>query len=192
MGRLEITTAPIAEPITVTEAMRQCRLDALDDATDQAALESELSALIAAARVYCEQYTGRAFVTTGYTYYCEPALAVELPVVPFVALSAVKSFDEDGDETAVSSDSYHLNTVNSHAVVEFDSLPTDAEMLAFVFTAGDGDGSDVPADIRHAMLLLVGQWWRYREAMIATGTVAPEPPFAVSALLNNRRMQWGV
>ena len=57
-----------------------------------------------------------------------------------------------------------------------------AEGIAISFTAGFGSmAADVPAPIRHALLLLVAHWFENREPCV--GAVSPRIPDAVSTLL---------
>jgi uncharacterized phiE125 gp8 family phage protein len=55
--------------------------------------------------------------------------------------------------------------------------------------AGYGaSGTDVPAAIRHAMLMLVGFWYDNRSTVLV-GSISKELEFAVSSLLDSQK--WG-
>lgn len=61
------------------------------------------------------------------------------------------------------------------------------DAISITFVAGYGDNPrDVPASIRHAILLLVGHWYENREA-VSVGDSASELPFAVKALIQPSR-----
>ena len=56
MAGLQVTTAPTQEPLTLQEVKDYLRLD---DALDERVLQD----LVEAARMFCEDYTGRALMT---------------------------------------------------------------------------------------------------------------------------------
>jgi uncharacterized phiE125 gp8 family phage protein len=67
---------------------------------------------------------------------------------------------------------------------------TTAGAVKITFLCGFGDfASDVPADIRHAAILLIGHWYENREAVVGIGTrdTPAEMPFAVTTILNKYR-----
>jgi uncharacterized phiE125 gp8 family phage protein len=87
-------------------------------------------------------------------------------------------------------DEYELDTRGMVPKVTLTDLPTDAESVRIVYTAGYGStAASVPQAIRQAMLLMVGAWYGQRE------TISPdnvrEVPFAATALLNAYRVQFG-
>jgi uncharacterized phiE125 gp8 family phage protein len=62
-------------------------------------------------------------------------------------------------------------------------LRGDAEGVRVLYQAGE---TDVPAQVRQAVLLLVGQWFRNRMSVVV-GTISSELPFGVEALLQPLR-----
>lgn len=56
------------------------------------------------------------------------------------------------------------------------------EAVQVVYVAGYGAASDVPANVRQAILLQVGHMYANREAVV-TGTIATTIPLAVRSLL---------
>ena len=60
MAGLQVTTAPTQEPLTLQEVKDYLRLD---DALDERVLQD----LIEAARLHCEDYTGRVLMTQTLT-----------------------------------------------------------------------------------------------------------------------------
>lgn len=61
-----------------------------------------------------------------------------------------------------------------------------SDALKLVFTTGYGAASEVPKPIKQAILLLVGHWFKEREA--ATVVALRELPFGVQALLNTYKV----
>jgi uncharacterized phiE125 gp8 family phage protein len=65
----------------------------------------------------------------------------------------------------------------------------DDNAISVTWWAGYGNsGSDVPAAIRHAMLMLVGFWYDNRSTVLV-GSISKELEFAVSSLLDSQK--WG-
>jgi len=64
------------------------------------------------------------------------------------------------------------------------------QSVATEFIAGYGDTPDkVPADIRHAIKMLIAHWYENREAVIAELRITPQQmPLAVETLLWNHRV----
>jgi uncharacterized phiE125 gp8 family phage protein len=53
--------------------------------------------------------------------------------------------------------------------------------VQITYVAGYANAAAVPQAIKQAMLLLIGHWYKHREA---AGEAMQEPPFAVGALLS--------
>lgn len=104
----------------------------------------------------------------------------------------MKYDDVDGAEQTVpnvDNASYELLTDDLGSYVRFKdtysypSLDTDRPALRVAYVAGYGtNAADVPAPIRHAILMLVGHWFANREA-IAVGVAPSVVPLGVEALL---------
>lgn len=164
MAGLVLVTAPVVEPVTLTEAKDHMRVDA---STDDALIE----ALILAARERVETFTGRALVTQtwDWTLDCfEPILIVPKP--PLVSVTSITYVDSDGASQTLASTVYQVDIKTQPArIVEAygQTWPTTREQLNAVtirFVAGYGiAASHVPMALRQAALLLIGHWYRERE-----------------------------
>ncbi len=71
--------------------------------------------------------------------------------------------------------------------IRLSGLPSDMSGVALTMKTGWADAAAVPAAIKQAIMLLVGQWYELREA-IGTG-IGGEPPYSVRALLAPYRVQ---
>ncbi|MEN6370931.1 MAG: head-tail connector protein [Armatimonadota bacterium] len=204
MSSLIIKVQPTEEPLTLAEAQAHLRVDSTDD-------DNLIEGLITAAREYCEETQGRAYVTRTYEYTVDlvttarlyngarlrtpehsPALhdVIELPMPKHQEVTAVVSIDADGVQTAVSTDDYTVDYDQICALVKFDTYPADAEKLKITYTAGYGAAADVPKRIKQMLLLLIGHWYEHRETAEGASEVK-EIPYAVNAILSLDRVNWG-
>lgn len=196
MFGLTVVTAPDEEPVTLDEAKAHLRfyVDHEDDL---------IRALIVAARMYCETWTGKAFVTqelrlTRDTFPgCDEEYIFRLPRPPLITLTpdgtwtdlGITYTDSNGDEQEVSAATYVVDVsteVGRIGLASGETWPTDViDQIGAVkvqYLAGFGDRHDVPKTIKQAMLLLIGHWFVNREAAI-TGTIQTTTELAVQSLL---------
>lgn len=190
MLNYKITTQPTTEPVTVAEAMQQCRLTASDIAAD-ANLTAELVRLTVAARKYAEGVVGKSLAVKTVTAVCDsfPASGViKLPVSPITSLDSFTYKDEDGNSTDISDlvivDDYSFP---SRLILKSsESWPTetlyDVNPITIVFKAGETPGGNIKA----AMLLIIGHWFAHGDDPVA-GTETHSIPFRAEALLQQER-----
>jgi uncharacterized phiE125 gp8 family phage protein len=158
--------------------------------------DPELVAFIAAARIYTEDGTGRAWVNQtrdltldGFPKGMEP---IRVPRLPLVSVTSVTYVGTDGVTKTWASTLYDVDIVGGRIAPKFGEVyPTAQDQqnaVAVRFVCGYGaSASSVPQTARAAMKLLVGHWWTHREA-VAVGAMA-EVPLAVDALLSTLKVQ---
>lgn len=179
----KILSQPTSEPVSLDEAKLHLRLD-----TDEE--DALVSALIKAARETVERMTGRSTTTR----YCSQTFGefgdgLELQYPPVVSVSGVTYYDGSGTVATLSASGYQVTGDALPPVVSLApgaSWPTvqddRALPIAVTYTAGYGtSGSDCPEAMRLAIKLLVGHWYRNREAVAASNMAAL--PMAVQSLL---------
>ena len=189
-----LITAPVAEPLSLYEVKQHVQLP-----QEYVAHDGYLSALITAAREYCEQQTGRACITQtwDYTFDTWPLTAIRdvyldgtiyLPLSPIQSVTSVKYYDQSGVQQTWSSANYTVSTSKEPCEIRRNyqtSWPIaryQPDAITIRFVAGYGDtGSSVPRALRQAMLLLVGHWFDQRNA--ATEKQLLTVPHAADALL---------
>lgn len=158
------------------------------------AVENDLlNALITAARQDCEKFQNRAYITQTWELWLDafPARGcIGLPLPPLASVTSIKYYDTDDTEATFSSDDYFVDTKSEPGRVCLnygESWPSTtlrpANGVCVTFTCGYGDaGSDVPSNVKQAMLLLIAHWYENREAVI-TGTISSVLPVGVDRLL---------
>lgn len=183
---LILVTAPTAEPVSLAEAKLHLRVDATDE-------DTMISSLITAAREYCENFQGRAYVEQTWELVLDAFPAgdyIELPRPPLRSVVSLTYTDSAGAATVWDPANYIVDTASQpgRLVLAYDKTWPSVTLqpaggIKVRFTAGYGTGaSAVPARVKQAMLLLIGHWYEHREAVI-TGTISKALEHAIDALL---------
>lgn len=108
-----------------------------------------------------------------------------LPYGPVISVTEVRYVDALGTDQLLPETIYRLvgrGLALRHGA-SWPSLRGDAEGVRVIYQAGE---ADVPQQVRQAVLLLVGQWFRNRMSVVV-GTISSELPFGVEALLSPLR-----
>jgi len=163
--RLHPALAPAVEPVTLAEALAHTRVD---DTADNALV----SALIVAARRAAEAYTRRAFISQSWAMYMDQPPTgnfLEIPKAPLIGISSIQTFTDADVATTFASSNYYVDLITKPGRVVLRtaaSWPTPTRAASgFVvnFRAGYGaTGSNVPADIRQAILMIVSHLYENR------------------------------
>lgn len=155
---LTVTSAPSVEPISTTEAKEWLRVDASDTSQDNV-----IAILIKGARQKVEDYLRRALITQTISFEMDGddmRSYIEIPRPPVQSITSLTTYDEaSGSETSTVVTSSNYQLVEKTLLVERnDGWDINREDRAgtLVYVAGYGSaGSDVPFDIRMAMLELI-------------------------------------
>lgn len=197
---LKVATQPAVEPVTLAEAKQHLRVDISDD-------DTYIGALITAARQWVEEYVDRALVSQQLTMRLDSfPYEFELPRPPMAssgtltATTITYTLDPGGSGTAtlttttLSASTYRVDREDTPGRIRtvyggtWPSHLSDPNAVAVTWWAGYGaEGSNVPAAIRHAMLMLIGHF--YERRLAADSVPATEVPFGVKALLDSQK--WG-
>jgi uncharacterized phiE125 gp8 family phage protein len=175
-----LTTPPAVEPVTLAEAKAHLRIVHADE-------DDLIARLITAARRHLEQQTGLCLVSQGWTCFRDAwpeVSAVELPLAPVIAVTAVTVHGEDDAAAAVDPAHYYLDQVSRPARLMLRQgrlWPRPGRTLngiEIAVTAGFGAaGSDVPEPLRQALLQLMTHWYGHR------GEAAAPLPLDLSSLI---------
>ena len=176
-----VIVAAADEPVSLAEAKAHTRVDGNDD-------DTSLNNTIAAARAYVEAYCGTPLVSRTVAVKCDyfQDFAV-LPLAPVSTISSITYLETAAATKTLSDDVYELRSEGLTASIVLKcgrSWPTIQPGSRITVTATVGYAT-LPDDIRHAMLLLIGHWHKYREA--GAREVA-DIPHGVESLLANHRM----
>lgn len=171
---LRLITEPTAEPVTTAEAKAHLNLEHSSD-------DTMVAAMITAARRHVEARTNRALVRQKWRLYRDCfADAIDLHKQPVQSVDSVNYIDADGVSQVVgasvspnnASSYYELDLANGYVRRAYGAVwPThrvQANAVWIDFWTGYADTSAspntrVPADLRYAILLMVGHLYEHRE-----------------------------
>jgi len=185
------TAAPLVDPVTLAEAKAHLRVDHDDE-------DAGISAMIGAAVSHFDGdgVLGRAMITQSWSQWVSQSPGwVRLNVGPFQSLTAVEYYDAGNEIQTAPLTDFEVRLDGDFVCLKPKKdfvwppayIRNDAIKITYV--AGYGDtAADVPASVRHAILLTIAHWYEHREAVVE-GSYS-ELPMAVSALLGVERVGW--
>lgn len=182
---LKLITAPASEPITLSEAKSQLRVDWNDE-------DADINGYILAAREYCEGIQNRALITQTWDLWMDSWPSKDrfnVPLPPLQSVASVKYYRTDNAEYTMAASDYFADDKSEpgRLVLAYGkSWPSTTlrpvNGVVVRFTAGYGLAASVPQKVKQAMLLLVTLMYEKRLPVVE-GKIVGEVPFAVSSLL---------
>jgi uncharacterized phiE125 gp8 family phage protein len=188
---LVLTAAPAVEPVTLAEAKAQLRVD--EDHED-----ALIAQLIVAARILVERTLGLALITQTWSYFLDAwprSFTVVLPLLPVQAVDAVRLHDASGGITEIDAEAYAVDALSQPARIVLNGgvppvVPRALNAFEVSLLAGYGDEpDDVPATLRHALVLLVAHWFERREPVVLGAAAQGVPATVAGLLLPHRRVR---
>lgn len=164
---LALITAPAVEPVTLTEAKTQCRVDGSTE-------DTFLTSLIVAAREAAEAQTGRALINQTWERTLDAfprRWNIYLPFPPLVSVTHIKYIDADGVLQTLASTGYKVLTTRTPGEVclsynnVWPSTRCEEDAVTVRYVAGYGaTAASVPQLIKQGILLTINHWYDNREA----------------------------
>jgi uncharacterized phiE125 gp8 family phage protein len=193
------TAAPASDPVTLAEAKAWLRLDTSAD-------DDLVTSLIQAATNHVETAYGRQLVQAswrlsldyfpwpnGFDLLVAPVAnpdprTIRLPKAPLISVASVTYYDMGDNLLTLDPAVYEVDATTDpgrvclamNKVWPVTRLKPGAVRIAF--TAGYGAASDVPAQIKTAIKLIVAHWYENRESTVL-GTIATDVPRSAGAIL---------
>jgi uncharacterized phiE125 gp8 family phage protein len=182
-----VTVAASAEPLDTVSAVEHLRAQG-------AGAESEIARLVSAARAYVENYTGTRLITQTLALRSDDWADLEnLPVAPVQSITSISYVDTDGATQTLAGSVYdaRLYGLAPTIVLKFNQVWPTIQMgslITVTAVVGYGAAADVPPDLIHALKLLLGDFYQFRETAQADQSGSSYPVAApVSAILANYR-----
>lgn len=185
------TVAPATSVLSMEDAKEHLRVHGSDE-------DYYIRGLIAAAEALVdgEGLLGRAMITQTWAQWVNQAPGwVRLSMSPFQSLVSVEYYDTDGALQTATLGDFETRLCGDVVICkpkedrEWPAADTRLDAIKITYVAGFGDSaSDVPMGIRHAIKMLVGNWYENREATTDLNLMAV--PMAVEALIGAERTGW--
>ena len=196
---LELATAPTVAPIALNDAKAHLRLE-LDDDDEDAEIQLLINAAVSELDGHTGRL-GRCLVQQQWTYYLDrfpwrrgrghgdrmrPARdwrEIPIPLPPLISVDSVTYLDTNGAMQTLATSVYSVMTGKRSSIVLNpnqdwpDTEEDQARAVTITFKAGYATGAEpdpttVPASIRAALLLLVGDLYENREGQLITDSRA--------------------
>ena len=187
---LTLVTAPTTEPLSLTEAKAQLRLDS--DADDRL-----IQLLITAAREWVEGQTKRALVSQvwdqtmdGNWPWKHGGPRIELEKNPVISIGSITYATGASPNPTLAASQYTSVTRNhgSYIVpaygITWPTVRSVPEAVTVRFTAGY---TTVPKPLVHAIAMLVTHWYENREVIETQARQINMVPYSVEALISPYR-----
>jgi uncharacterized phiE125 gp8 family phage protein len=186
MNTLRRIAEPTTEPVTLAEVKLHLRIDGSDE-------DALLNVLIASARRWFEDITGRTLYATTYEYSLGEWPRGDRIVLPrattLTSVASLVYYGTDGTPATWDASNYLADTVRTPGALVLaygNSWPSadlyPVEPIRVRYTAGMATSSPlttVPDGIKTAVLFAIGDWYERREAMVASGANALAPAHMV-------------
>ena len=190
--RIELLTAPTVEPISIAEYKEHMRIEHSDD-------DALIAGLINVATNYLDVtgMLGKAMITQTWCEYVDfHATTVHLSITPVQSVTSIQYYDVNNVlQTDTLSNYYIIGTKGYKTIYPKSgfSWPVtfkrdDAIKITYVVGYGD-TASSVPKTVRHALKMLVANYYENRENELI-GTISKSLPFGVEQLIAMERSSW--
>lgn len=192
---LKLITPPADTPVSLTEAKAHLRVDHSDD-------DVMIGSLIDAVTDHVQGkdgFLGRALIDQTWELVLDefPENELKIPLPPLIEVLSVKYDDAAGNEQTIDPADYTVDTVSEPGwILPGTTWPATFDGINSVriqYRAGYLDTSSppvaaVPADIKAAMLLMIGTLYAQRETIVVGQSVV-EVPWAADVLLRRKRIE---
>lgn len=176
---LVLITPPTEFPVTLAEAKLHARV------ASGAAEDTLIQGYIAAATSYVEQHLGQSVSEQTWRLDLDEFPdEIELPLGPVLGVVSVEYYSDATTVATILDTDYQVDLSSYPSrIVPVSGWPTPYDRvnpISVTFTTGF---DEVPAAVKQAILILVSDFYHFREN-VAPGQTIPELPFAVKSLLS--------
>lgn len=187
-----LSTAPTTTAITLQDAKSHLNVSSTAD-------DALITSQIKAATLLLENKCSRCFVTQTRVLKADTFFDRRYaqnnrlyPVrSPLKSVTSIAYLDENGVSTTLPSSDYVVSTGDQPGFVApsynatWPDVYAQPNSVTITYVAGHSTvSSGVPENVKQAVRMVVGHWYRYREAVL-TGTISKEIEMGVDALLES-------
>jgi uncharacterized phiE125 gp8 family phage protein len=182
MHNFEVVTSATSLPVTAAEAKAHLNISS---STKDVYIET----LVKVATSNIERYLNRALITqTWNVYYNDFCPRMYLPFGSLQSVTHIKYRDSTGAQVTVSSSDYWVVKETDPAYIQqgYDTTYPEVQngrpnAVEIQFVCGYGDATDVPEDIKHAIKLLVTDYYENRGTVVL-GNVSKIPSYLIDLI----------
>lgn len=162
---VKVTTQPSAEPVAIEDVQ-----DHLSVARGQDTIQ--ISGMLASARIEFEDLTWRKLINQTLTMTLDrfPPGDIILPFAPLSTVTSIQYVDDTGVVQTWAASNYNVDSNSEPGRIErsfgniYPSTRVQNNAVTIIYTAGYGsEPTDVPEDIRHMLMMRVGEMYQNRE-----------------------------
>lgn len=192
MHKTVLVTGPSVEPITTAEAKTHLNVSGTSK-------DTYIDSLIVTARKQIERYLNRVLINQSWkVYYDRWKHELLIPFGNLSTVTTVKYYSDDGTFTTLDANTYYwvvTTTEPGRIVRKYDVTYPELQdgrpdAIEISFTAGYGaSGSAVPDDIKHAMKLLITNYYEHRGDVVI-GQVNKIPSYVTDLIHSYKLYQF--
>lgn len=172
-------TPPSSEPITLAEARTHLRIEPFGSPLEHPD-DPYINSLITIAREFCEQYLERSLATQTVQMVVDNfADTIYLPNAPIQSIDSITYIDINGAIQTLATSVYELDAYENKIRLKYDQewpvVRSQEDAVTITFTAGYTNGLSpdtypLPAPIKAAMLLIIGNYYENRQQDVLGNT----------------------
>lgn len=191
MHRTLLVNGPSVEPITTAEARTHLNVSGTSK-------DTYIGTLIVTARKQIERYLNRVLINQNWkVYYNHWKHELLIPFGKLSTVTTVKYYNDSGTQTTLDANTYYWvvtttepgRIVRKHDVTYPELQDGRPDSIEIAFTAGFGAaGSDVPEEIKHAMKLLITNYYEHRGDVVIGGQAVHKIPSYVTDLIHSYKL----
>lgn len=201
MHKTVLVSGPTVEPLTTAEAKTHLNVSS-------STFDTYIGTLIATARGQIERYLNRALITQSWKVYYDywkhelliPFGNLQIAgASPGPASPVVKYYNVDGTLTTLTESDYYwvVTTTDPGRIVrKYDATYPELkygrpDAIEIAFTAGYGAAaSAIPDEIKHAMKLLIGNYFEQRSDILVDDRVTKIPSYITDLIHSYKLYQF--
>ena len=181
---LVLTSGPASEPVTVADAKAHLRIDGTAE-------DVLIGSLILTSRLHIEASLGLALINQTWMLVMDrwpQGGAVQIPIAPLQAVTAVRVRDFSGVATLVPATSYVVDIASKPPRLVWNNTAQPypgqvANGIEIDLAVGFGaNAASVPAPLKHAIVMLTAHWYEHRDP-VEIGSTSVRIPDAVADLI---------
>lgn len=152
---LERIIAPGSEPVSLSDAKQFLRVEHSAD-------DTLITQLIVTCRQMAERYMRRSLITQSWRLAFNGALLSEtrLAYGPLQSITQVEIFDSAGNASVLSASLYELDATKELLLT---NVYAGGDKVEIEYVAGYGAAADVPAPIRHGIMMHIAAFYDRRD-----------------------------